>query len=209
MRTVIPMLVATTLLTACTQRPDALADQATVADPLRAPADFASIADTHARSVALYGEVSRVIESPRCMNCHPDTRRPTQGDDLHAHVPFIQAGIEGHGTGGLTCATCHQAANVATFAEPASIPGNPRWALAPASMAWQGKTRGEICRQIKDPARNGGHTLAQIHHHMAEDKLVGWAWNPGPGRKPAPGTQAALGSLLTAWIDTGAACPDG
>ena len=209
MRYVLASILAAAMLVACSQRPTPVSEQAKVADPLRTPADFASIADAHARSLALYGEVSRVIESPRCLNCHPDTRRPTQGDDLHAHVPYIEAGIEGHGSGGIACATCHQAANVATFAEPASIPGNPRWALAPASMAWQGKTRGEICRQIKDPARNGGHDLAQIHHHMAEDKLVGWAWHPGPGRKPAPGTQAALGDLLTAWIDTGAVCPDG
>jgi hypothetical protein len=209
MRPFISTIAAATLLVACTHRPTSAVDQTKVADPLRTPADFAAIADAHARSVALYGEVSRVIESPRCLNCHPATRRPTQGDDLHPHVPYVLAGIEGHGTAGVTCATCHQSANVATFAEPATIPGNPRWALAPASMAWQGKSRGDICRQIKDPARNGGHTLAQIHHHMAEDKLVGWAWTPGMGRKPAPGTQAALGDLLTAWIETGAACPEG
>jgi hypothetical protein len=42
---------------------------------------------------------------------------------------------------------------------------------------------------------------------MAEDHLVGWAWNPGDGRKPAPGTQAQFGALVQAWIDTGAKCP--
>ena len=50
-------------------------------------------------------------------------------------------------------------------------------------------------------------TLAQIHEHMANDSLVGWGWDPGRGRAPAPGTQAQLGELTRAWIDSGARCP--
>jgi hypothetical protein len=42
---------------------------------------------------------------------------------------------------------------------------------------------------------------------MAQDDLVGWGWNPGRGRAPAPGDQATFGGLIRAWIDTGAACP--
>ena len=37
--------------------------------------------------------------------------------------------------------------------------------------------------------------------------LVGWAWAPGFGRAPAPGTQQQAGALVEAWIKTGAACP--
>ena len=47
-------------------------------------------------------------------------------------------------------------------------------------MAWQQQARSaQICEQIKDPARNGGKTLAQIQEHMAHDSLVGWGWRPG------------------------------
>jgi hypothetical protein len=88
-----------------------------------------------------------------------------------------------------------------------SIPGHPRWGLAPIEMSWQGKAPAEICLQIKDPARNGGRSLALLQEHMAKDDLVGWAWHPGLGRRPAPGTQAEFGSIISAWIDTGAACP--
>jgi hypothetical protein len=42
---------------------------------------------------------------------------------------------------------------------------------------------------------------------MAHDALVGWAWRPGADRAPAPGTQAELGALIQAWIDSGAECP--
>jgi hypothetical protein len=42
---------------------------------------------------------------------------------------------------------------------------------------------------------------------MSEDSLVGWAWAPGAGRTPAPGTQAEFGALMRAWADSGAGCP--
>jgi hypothetical protein len=74
-------------------------------------------------------------------------------------------------------------------------------------MAWQGRTLGEICRQIKDPARNGGKTMAQLEEHMAKDILVGWGWKPGGNRTPAPGTQAQFGGLFKAWAASGAVCP--
>jgi hypothetical protein len=74
-------------------------------------------------------------------------------------------------------------------------------------MAWQDKTVAEICTQIKDPARNGGRSMEQILTHMASDTLVGWAWAPGFGCEPAPGSQKELGALIEAWINTGAGCP--
>ncbi|MFT4251281.1 MAG: Isoquinoline 1-oxidoreductase subunit [Caulobacter sp.] len=175
---------------------------------LKSVADFQSIKDPGARSLALFGEVGKVIQSPRCLNCHPATRVPTQGDDMRPHSPPMVAGQSGHGPDGLPCRSCHGPANVRTFGEHIrSMPGDPKWAVAPAEMAWQGKSPGAICAQLKDPARNGGKTLAQLQHHMAHDHLVGWSWNPGEGRRPAPGTQAQLGDLVQAWIDTGAKCP--
>jgi hypothetical protein len=46
-----------------------------------------------------------------------------------------------------------------------------------------------------------------LHEHLAHDDLVAWGWQPGEGRDPAPGSQALLGELIQAWIDTGAYCP--
>jgi hypothetical protein len=74
-------------------------------------------------------------------------------------------------------------------------------------MAWIGKSLGEICEQIKDKQRNGGMTMEDLVHHMGEDELVGWAWNPGRGRAPAPGSQKAFGDLIRAWVESGGACP--
>jgi hypothetical protein len=75
-------------------------------------------------------------------------------------------------------------------------------------MGWEGKTVGQICAQIKDPARNGGRSIDDIVHHVGTDHLVGWAWAPGAGRQPAPGTQAQAGTLLDEWVKSGAVCPN-
>jgi hypothetical protein len=178
---------------------------------LRPPSAFAGIADATARSRALFTEAAKVIMNPRCISCHPASDRPTQGNDMHPHSPPVTRGADGGGVPGNTCSTCHMDRNVDIFAGQQtaiqSIPGHPRWGLAPIEMAWEGKSMSEICRQIKDPQRNGGRTLELLHDHLAKDDLIGWAWNPGAGRDPVPGTQERLGELIRAWIDGGAECP--
>jgi hypothetical protein len=199
-----PLVVAATVLSLAVLFRTAMAEPETAGiELLRDPRDFAPIADPSARSVALFGEMGKVIQSPRCLNCHPVGNRPTQTEAMRPHQPLVVRGTDGIGAPGMHCANCHHAENF----DPAHVPGNPKWSLAPAEMAWQHKTLGQICRQIQDPARNGGRSLAQIVHHMGNDELVGWAWHPGAGRRPAPGTQMQLGALAQAWVDTGAHCP--
>jgi hypothetical protein len=182
---------------------------AQTAGELRDASSFAGITDTAARSRALFNEAAKVITSPRCMNCHPASDTPTQGDDMHAHQPPVTRGVSGMGVPGNTCRACHGDSNYRLLASASfqSIPGHPRWGIAPIEMAWQGKSVSGICHQLKDPKRNGGRTPALLHEHIAGDDLVGWAWHPGPGRDPAPGTQKILGDLIQAWIDSGAQCP--
>lgn len=182
-------------------------DVAPTGAPLKDPAAFASIADPAARSAALFTEMGKVIQSPRCLNCHPRTDRPNQGDKMVAHAPPVVRGPAGQGAPGLECSTCHSDRNVAFANGEGSIPGAPMWHLAPLSMAWEGKSLGEICAQIKDPKRNGGKSLAALIEHNGKDELVGWGWHPGSGRTPAPGTQAQFGALTKAWVETGAKCP--
>lgn len=171
-------------------------------DHLRPISDFASIRDPQARSIALFEEAGRVIQHPRCLNCHPRDERPTQTDAMRPHEPWVTRGADGGGAAALRCAACHQDANFG----PSKVPGNPKWRLAPAEMAWQGRSLGEICRQIQDPARSHMGREALLRH-MAQDELVGWAWRPGGGRTPAPGTQAEFGALVQAWMAAGGHCP--
>jgi hypothetical protein len=177
---------------------------------LKPAPDFDSIADTRERSMALFEEAGKVIEHPRCVNCHPAGDRPLQGNAMRLHEPPVARGEANFGLPGMTCNTCHGPDNVSVAAQSddiRSIPGHPQWHLAPIEMAWEGKTLGEICAQIKDPARNGGKTLHEIVEHMAHDSLVGWGWRPGEGREPVPGTQEEFGALIRYWAETGAECP--
>ena len=170
---------------------------------LAAPDSFAGIADVEQRSAAIFTELGKVLTHPRCTNCHPAGDSPRQGDDPRTHQPLVTRGVDGHGAPAMRCHTCHKKANF----EPGRVPGHPEWHLAPREMAWEGKTIGDICEQIRDPARNGGRKVEELIDHIGKDTLVGWAWKPGFGRSPVPGTQQQAGALVEAWVKTGAACP--
>jgi hypothetical protein len=173
------------------------------AKELQPVSSFDKIADGRARSIALFTEAGKVLQHPRCVNCHPATERPTQTDWMRPHQPLVVRGADGHGAAGMPCTACHHAGNF----DPGHIPGHPDWHLAPATMAWQGRSLAQVCSQIKDRARNGGRDLVALIHHVSADSLVGWAWAPSAGRTPAPGTQAQFGELMKAWAATGAFCP--
>jgi hypothetical protein len=176
---------------------------------LKSPSEFESIGNQADRSRAIFTEIGKILTNPRCMSCHPAGDHPLQGAQHLQHQPPAWRGESGAGVPGASCASCHTGGNV-TLHEVAtyqSIPGHPRWQLAPLSMSWEGKTLGDICRQLKDTNRNGGRDLAKLQEHIAKDDLVAWGWNPGLGREPAPGSQESAGKLVQAWIDSGAECP--
>lgn len=155
------------------------------------------------QSVALFKEAAQVFRHPRCMNCHPAGDQPTQGADMHKHLMNVQRGPKDHGAVGMNCKACHGTEN-----NPHSlVPGAPKWALAPRSMGWQGLNDRELCQALKDPKKNHGMTMQEFIKHNAEDELVAWGWNPGPGREPVPGTQKEFGELIAKWVATGAHCP--
>ncbi len=170
---------------------------------LRPVASFDSISDRTQRSTALFAEAGKVLLHPRCVNCHPAADRPLQGDAGRPHEPRVRRGVGGRGVSAMRCPACHMTANY----DAVRMPGHPQWRAAPAKMAWEGQSLRQICEQLKDPARNGGRKLNAIVEHMRHDSLVGWAWAPGAGRQPAPGTQASFGALIDAWVRSGAVCP--
>jgi cytochrome c5 len=159
-----------------------------------------------AAAQAAFNRAWTVFDSPRCRNCHPSGDAPLQGDDGHVHVQDVKRGPDGKGVYGMKCSTCHQVANLPGANMP---PGNPKWSLPPVNMKMviQGETAGQFCRQLKDPAKNGHRTLAQIIEHVSSDELVGWGWNPGDGRTLPPLDRPQFVAAMKAWVDNGAACP--
>jgi mono/diheme cytochrome c family protein len=158
-------------------------------------------------SAAAFQQVYRVLTSPRCQNCHPSGDAPLQGEDSHVHLQNVKRGADGHGVTAMRCDTCHQSTNLPGAHMP---PGNPKWSLPSPEhkMVFVGRSAAELCKQIKDPKQNGGRTLDQIFHHIADDDLVGWGWNPGEGRALPPLSRPDTVAQLKTWIDGGAACPN-
>lgn len=180
---------------------------ASAQDELRGPDAFTSISDRQERAAALFEEMGKVLQHPRCLNCHPVDDTPRQGDAMDIHDPPVVRGEADFGVAGMRCNTCHGAENVAYTTGEGSVPGHEPWLLAPKEMGWIGLPLSAICEQIKDPQRNGGRTLPELVEHNAEDGLVGWGWEPGEGRLPAPGSQEIFGALTKAWVAAGAGCP--
>ncbi len=197
------LIVAAGLSASANSAPEPVAAKPKLATSLKPVSDFDGIRNKKTRSLALFAEVGKVLQHPRCLNCHPVGERPTQTEAMYPHMPLVVRGDGGLGAPGLHCFTCHHEKNF----DPAGVPGNPKWSLAPPEMAWQGKTLGQICTQIKDKTRNGGREMTDLIHHMAEDDLVGWGWHPGGKRVPAPGTQKQFGELFSAWAASGSYCP--
>ena len=170
---------------------------------LRGPEAFASIVDRTQRSIALFVEAGKAFQHPRCRNCHAGDDRPRQGDEELPHQPAVRRGADGLGAPGLRCPACHQDANY----DAVGMPGLAGWNLAPASMGLRGLPLSGICVQLKDPDKNGSRSIDDLVTHVTNDPLVIWAWAPGKGRRPPPGTHGAFAALMHAWAEAGAECP--
>ena len=153
--------------------------------------------------VAAFGVVYRVLESPRCRNCHPAGDAPLQFDDGRPHAMNI---TRRSAYNGVTCATCHRDKN---GTRPGQPPGAPSWHLPPPGtpMIFEAKTPKQLCEQLKDPTQTGGRDLAALIEHVDKDPLVLWGWSPGPGRPPVPVAHDDFVRAMRTWADAGAPCP--
>jgi hypothetical protein len=160
-----------------------------------------------AEGAKAFADVARVLQSPRCRNCHPAGERPLQGDGAgrpHA-MNISRASVDA----GLSCAACHQTRNVEAMGLFRGPPGAPHWGLPPREtpMVFEGLSARALCEQLKDPARNGGKSLAQLLEHVSHDALVLWGWNPGGKRTKPPLPHPRFVSAFRTWVDSGAHCP--
>ena len=165
------------------------------------------VAKDSVESVNAFMTVYKVLMSPRCMNCHPSGDIPLQGDDNHLHAMFPKRGKEGKGIFAMKCSNCHQPENTPGLNTP---PGSPDWHLPPANMkmVFQGRTAGQLAKQLMDPKQNGHKTKAQLIEH-ADDGLVLAGWNPGEGRTLPPVSHAEFKKAWITWIEKGAYAPKG
>lgn len=159
-------------------------------------------------STEAFDQMMEVVTHKRCMNCHPAGDRPHQGEDSHLHRFDVQRGEDGHGLATLRCSSCHQEENNLL----SGVPGAPHWHLAPRSMGWEGLSKAEIAQAMLDPQKNGGRSPKEILHHMTEDPLVLWVFEPGVDhegvpREVPPVSKEAYVQAVKTWINSGAIIP--
>jgi hypothetical protein len=152
--------------------------------------------------VAAFEKIASVLQSPRCVNCHPAGDAPLNGDDAHPHIMMIARGADDMGAPGARCAACHRDEN----STMSNVPGAPEWAVAPKSMSWQGLSHAELCHALLDRKKNGDRDMAALVGHM-NTPLVKWGWNPGGNRTPVSIPHDEFMSLMKVWEAAGAPCP--
>ena len=179
------------------------------ATAMAAPAPSAApppSADVIAAGQRGFVEVARVLQSPRCQNCHPAGDAPLQTDRGRPHAMNISRRSV---AAGLPCRACHQERNADAIGVVGGPPGAPHWGLPPRDtpMVFQGKSLAALCAQLRDPARNGQRSLADLLEHVTHDPLVLWGWSPGGGRSLPPLAHAAFVAAFQAWVASNGACP--
>ena len=150
-----------------------------------------------------------VLQHPRCQNCHPADDTPLQGDLGTPHNQEITRGPDGFGMVGARCTTCHGPSNPPSNYGLHIPPGNEKgWHMPPPEMkmVFVGRSSHDLCEQIKDPARNGNKTIADLREHWV-DPLVLWGWDPGFGRKPVDVPHKTFVAAFEAWVSAGTPCP--
>jgi hypothetical protein len=171
------------------------------------PALAASSKD--AAADASFETVRKVLQHPRCQNCHIPGDAPLQFDDARTHAQNVKRGRDGQGVPGLPCAACHTSRNAPASYGASMPPGAPNWHLPPAEtpMVFINLTPAQLCATIKDPKATGGKDLSAMLAHLEDDKLVGWGWDPGVGRASVPVPRAEVVAAFRTWMDAGAPCP--
>jgi hypothetical protein len=157
----------------------------------------------------LFEPIRTVLQSPRCQNCHIPGDAPLQYDAGTIHAQNVKRGIDGKGVPALQCSACHQARNAPADLGSHAPPGAPNWHLPPADMkmVFINLSPRELCMTIKDPKRNGKRSMDDFIHHIADDQLVAWGWNPGGNRASVPISKEDTVAAVKSWVAAGAPCP--
>src|SRR6185295_18775070 len=91
------------------------------------PAAKAAAQGDRTAALAAFDTVQKVLQHPRCQNCHIPGDAPLQFDDGRVHAQNVKRGPDGKGAVGLPCATCHAETNPPASYGAHMPPGAPNW----------------------------------------------------------------------------------
>jgi hypothetical protein len=172
---------------------------------------------SQAAGLEAWKRIEAVVTHPRCANCHVDTRgipiwTPAGETTSRVHGMNIHAGLSRIGTEAIACSTCHMTSTQPNDPAPAPPRAGIPWQLAPVEFLWYGQSGTEICKQLKDPARNGGRDVVGLLDHLRHDASLGGfiprGWEPGAGRSVPPGTFEDHVKDVAEWGAAGQPCPE-
>lgn len=172
---------------------------------------------SRAAGLEAWQRIEAVVTHPRCANCHVDTRgipiwTPAGETGSRAHGMSIHAGLSRIGAEAIACSTCHMTSTLPNDPAPAPPRAGIPWQLAPVEFLWYGQSGAEICKQLRDPARNGGRDVVGLLDHLRHDASLGGfiprGWEPGAGRSVPPGTFEDHVKDLAEWGAAGQPCPE-
>ena len=169
----------------------------------------ATVPDAHAEAIAAFATVQKVLQHPRCQNCHIPGDAPLQFDAGLPHQMAVVRGPHGMGAPGLPCSTCHSTENAHASLGPNAPPGAANWFLPPPEhkMVFINLSAAQLCRTVKDTHENGGKDFDALIKHVAEDKLVLWGWAPGGNRAPVSVPHDQFVAAFKVWAAAGGPCP--
>ena len=162
----------------------------------------------------------QVARSPRCVNCHgmyrgDGQRIPTVGDAMTPHPMNVTARHNPDGLAlGIKCTSCHGTEN---SPEPGGPPGAaddcPEWQMPEDRRMTLARamSKQHLCKQWQvatpvslEHAKKCGKPVPStvpefFVHHLAQDRLIAWAFTPGDGREAAPGRLIDLVEAAKKW----------
>jgi hypothetical protein len=168
-----------------------------------------AVPNPRAEAIAAFATVQKVLQHPRCQNCHIPGDAPLQFDAGLPHMMAVERGPIGMGAPGLPCSTCHDVVNPPASYGVHAPPGAPTWRLPPPDrkMVFINLSAAELCATVKDQQKNGGKDFDALIKHVAEDKLVLWGWNPGGERAPMSVPHPEFVAAFKQWAAAGGPCP--
>jgi len=161
--------------------------------------------------------IEAVVTHPRCANCHVDAGgipiwTPAGETRSRVHGMNIHGGVSRIGAEAAPCSTCHMTSTLPNDPAPAPPRAGIPWQLAPVEFLWYGRSGAEICKQLRDPARNGGRDavalLAHLRHDASLNGFIPRGWEPGEGRSTPPGTFEDHLRDMAEWGAAGQPCPE-
>ncbi|WP_454857977.1 hypothetical protein [Rhizobium binxianense] len=161
--------------------------------------------------------IEAVVTHPRCANCHVNAGgipiwTPAGETKSRVHGMNIHGGASRIGAEAIPCSTCHMTSTLPNEPAPAPPRAGIPWQLAPVEFLWYGQSGAEICKQLRDPARNGGRDAVALLDHLRHDaSLSGFiprGWEPGEGRSTPPGTFEDHVRDMAEWAAAGQPCPE-